>query len=411
VTLRESIEVSPRGAVAGNPPAILLGGSVVALAAARSLGRAGVPVYTLGQASDPTRWSRHCRFVDVGAGRASQERWLEWLERGPHAGVVLPSNDDGLEFVAERRTVLDALGYVPIEADDVVLRGMLDKHVTYAWARNAGIATPRTVTVAQEADLAAAARELGFPCALKSVHSHRFAEHYGMTRKVLLARNEEELRGGFAELSELGISALATEIIPGADDQYCSYYSYLDERGQPLLHLTKRKLRQYPPHFGIGCFHVTDWNPEVAELGLRFFQGVGLRGLACVEFKRDSRDGTLKLIECNHRFTAATELLRAAGMDLPLFTYNRLLGRPTPPVDSYRRGLHLWHPLADARAFLAYRRGGELTLGHWVSTLVGPRRVATASATDPLPAVGTVAHRLAGRARRLGRPQPGGAGV
>ena len=77
---------------------------------------------------------------------------------------------------------------------------------------------------------------------------------------------------------------------------------------------------------------MTDRNPEVAELGLRFFQGVGLRGLANVEFKRDARDGRLKLIECNHRFTAPTGLLRAAGMDLPLFVYNRLTGRPLPAV-------------------------------------------------------------------------------
>lgn len=369
-----------------------------------------MPVYTLGHASDPTRWSRHCvRFVDVGAGNASQERFLEWLEHGPREGVVLPCNDDGLELVVDNREALEGLGYVLIEADDVVLRGMLNKHQTYELARTAGIPTPRTVTLRREEDLAAASRELGFPCALKSIYSHRFAERYGLTRKVLFARDEEQLRGAFAELSALGISALATEIVPGADDRHCSYYSYLDERGEPLLHLTKRKLRQYPPRFGIGCYHVTDWNPDVAELGLRFFQGVGVRGLACVEFKRDPRDDGLKLIECNQRLTAATELLTAAGMDLPLFTYNRLLGRPTPPVDSYRRGLHLWHPRADARAFLVYRRAGELTLGRWVASLIGPRRFGTASATDPLPAVGTVAHRVAGRARRLGRPQPEGA--
>ena len=54
------------------------------------------------------------------------------------------------------------------------------------------------------------------------------------------------------------------------------------------------------------------------------------------------RDGQLKLIECNHRFTAAIELVRASGLDLALFTYNRLLGRPPPEIGPQRDGTRLW---------------------------------------------------------------------
>jgi hypothetical protein len=56
---------------------------------------------------------------------------------------------------------------------------------------------------------------------------------------------------------------------------------------------------------GNACYHLTDWNPEVGDLSLKLFQWVGLRGLANAEFKRDERDGKLKLIECNARFTAS----------------------------------------------------------------------------------------------------------
>ena len=72
---------------------------------------------------------------------------------------------------------------------------------------------------------------------------------------------------------------------------------------------------------------------------------MGLRGLGNVEFKRDERDGELKLIECNHRFTAATGLLRAAGLDLPLFVYNQLTERQLPPVERYRPGMTMWYPM------------------------------------------------------------------
>jgi D-aspartate ligase len=87
---------------------------------------------------------------------------------------------------------------------------------------------------------------------------------------------------------DAGHPMLVTEYVPGPDDQYRSYYTYLDHEGEPLVHFTKRKLRQYPTHFGLGSYHLTEWNPEVAELGLRFARGAGLRGLVNVEFKRDA---------------------------------------------------------------------------------------------------------------------------
>jgi len=377
------------------PPAILLGGGVIALAVARSLGSAGVEVIALGHRTDPVRWSRYCgEFVDTGAGEASQGRWREWLERGPGEGVVLACNDDALELTITARAELERLGYVLIEADDEAVAAVLDKQRGYEIARAAGIAAPETVTIEREGDLERAAERLGFPCAVKPLHSHRFAQHVGLSTKVVLAADDADLREAWMRFEALGVDALVTEIIPGGDDRFASFYTYLDERGTPLFRLTKRKLRQYPIHFGLGTFHVTDWNPEVAESGLRFLGAAGVRGLACVEFKRDARTGELVLIECNHRFTAATGLVRAAGADLALFTYNRLLGRPTLAMEPYRLGVSLWVPRTDARALLAYRRANELTAGRWLASLATLPRLPVASLRDPGPLAGTVAQKL-----------------
>ena len=106
-----------------------------------------------------------------------------------------------------------------------------------------------------------------------------------------------------------------------------------------------------------------DWDPEVAELGLRFCQSVGLRGLLNVEFKRDSRDGELKLIECNHRFTASTALHLAAGLNVRAVHLQPPARRSPLPRDraSLPRAFALWYPLDDLRAFKDYRRVGEMT--------------------------------------------------
>ncbi len=370
-----------------SPPAVVLGGGGTALPVVRSLGDAGIPVYALGSETDPVRYSRRCTtFVTLGREPGMQQRWLEWLRSAPVGSVVLPCEDEGLDLIARNREMLLDLGLVPYEADDAVLLAMLDKHETYRLCAELGIEAPYSSTVNSHEDIAVALERVMYPCALKPVHSHEFVRHFpGM--KAFVVNSDEEMRSALARTVDLGVEMIVTEIIPGGDDQFFSYYSYIDEDGNPLLHVTKRKLRQYPIWFGSGCFHATDWNPEAAELGLRFFEGAGVRGLANVEFKRDARDGRLKLIECNHRFTAATGLLRAAGADLPLFVYNKLMDRPLPRIEGYRTDLTMWYPMRDVRAFLAYRRHGEISSWKWARSIVGRHHYPVASARDFRPAI------------------------
>jgi D-aspartate ligase len=372
-----------RGAVAG-PPAIVLGGSANAVSVARSLGAAGVRVHALGAAGSPARWSRYVHRFASWDGHDPQQRALDWLASGPRHGVVLPCEDEMLLLVVRRRAAITGMGYTTIEADDDVLAAMLDKQRTYELARELGIETPRTILV--EGD-AAPAEEVGFPCVLKPVHSHLLARHTPRV-KVLRAEDPGDLRRKLGELAALGIDVMVTETIPGPEDAFCSYYSYLDERGVPLLHFNRHKLRQFPVGFGSACYATDGHDPEASSLGLRFFQGVGLRGIGNVEFKRDARDGRLKLIECNPRFTAGDRHLQLCGLDLPLFVYNRLLGRPVPPVRPRRAGLHVWHPIQDTRAFLALRAAGELTTGAWARSLAHRQHFPVASWRDPLPTLG-----------------------
>jgi predicted ATP-grasp superfamily ATP-dependent carboligase len=188
-------------------------------------------------------------------------------------------------------------------------------------------------------------------------------------------------------VSDRGIEALLMEKIPGGDDRLCSYYTYIDERGEPLFDFSKRIIRRFPKNMGAGCYHVTDHNPQVREVALRLFQHVGLRGLANAEFKLDPRDGQLKLIECNARFTAANCLVASAGIDLATLVYNRVVGRPLPPLDRYRDGVRLWYPIEDFHAFRQLRRQGELTTLAWLKSILRPQTFPYFCWSDPWPTI------------------------
>jgi predicted ATP-grasp superfamily ATP-dependent carboligase len=388
-----------------DPPAIILGGAVTALSVARSLHVAGIPVYVLDRCESPVRFSRRrTAYVDVSCDEV-QQRMLDWLEKAPSGAVVLAASDDGLELIARNRATLSGWGLVAMEADDDVLLAMLDKTRTYELAQAGGVPVPRTIPLCTDADVEAVADEVDYPCVLKPNHAHLFQVRMNTIDKAVVVECADELRKEFSRLNEMGVEMFITEVIGGGDDEFVSYYSYIDADGASLLHFTKRKIRQFPPGFGIGTYHSTTLDPEVREMGERFFGAVGLRGLGNVEFKRDGRDGQLKLIECNARFTASNELIRRAGVNLALFSYNRLTGRPTPIVDSYREDMHLWDPINDTRAFTLYWRRGELTLGAWLASLAHRQCLPVGRLDDPLPEAVRIVSSVRGvcRGNRLAR--------
>jgi len=388
------------------PPAVLLGGGLrIGVSVARSLHENGITVYALGRRHAPTRYSRFCdHFVALGAGtEESTEGWLDWLANdGPRGGVVLPCKDEGLELVGQHRDRLMELGYHPVEANDETLLMMLDKERTYALASELGVPAPLALGVRSMDDVERAADEMSYPCVLKPIHSHLFARHYGGWLKLLVARTRQEFLAHGADALAVGLEMLAMEIIPGGDERIFTYWTYLDAKGEPQCHFTKRRIRQYPAQFGVGSYHITEWDREVAEMGLRFLQGARARGIAAVEFKRDARDGVLKLMECNHRLTGSVELGRAAGIDFALLAYRGALGLSPPHLNGFREGVRLWLPGMDTRAFLDYRRQDELTTGQWLRSIMHRQHFPVFQLNDPLPALIPFAYRVQSAvARRL----------
>lgn len=379
------------------PPVVLLGGDANALSVARSLSRDGIAVHAIGLPNSPVRWSRFCRWISTETHGNVQESWTRFL-LGPESehlrgAVLLSCCDDGIELIANQREALAPKFRLDESNKDAQLC-MLNKLATYQAAVAAGVPTPRFWVAERREQILALEEDLRYPIIIKPLLSHIFASRIGKG-KFIRANNFDELLVGFRSLSEkAGIEVMLVESIPGPDDRLCSYYTYLDEQGRPLFDFTKRIIRRSPMNRGPACYHVTDRNPEVKEVSLRLFQHVGLRGLANAEFKHDERDGELKLIECNARFTAANCLVAESGMDLAKFVYNRLVGRPFEVPSEYQTGLHLWDPVLDFRAFLELRRAKQITLGRWISSLRRPKILPYFRWSDPLPSIVCSVERL-----------------
>jgi D-aspartate ligase len=370
------------------PPAIIVGGAANALSIVRSLGRRGVTVYAIGDGDEHVRHSRYARWLPLRADASFHAACTDFLlgpqSKSLHGAVLLAASDSALEVLSHNREELKRR-YLLDESNPQAQLCMLNKLSTYRTAVAADVATPRFWVVESRERLEELRPSLVFPLIVKPHLSHLFETRYG--RKFFVAHSYDELIEAHATVRDTQIEVMLVELIPGLDDHLCSYYTYLDERGEPLFDFTKRVIRRNPPGMGGACYHVTDWVPEVREPSLRLLRQAGVRGLANVEFKRDDRDGQLKLIECNARFTAPNCLIERSGIDLAQLVYNRIVGLPQAPLTSFRKGLRLWFPLEDFHAFRTLRHQGDITLSQWVRSLWHRQTLPFFDWRDPLPTI------------------------
>jgi len=359
-------------------PVLILGGKENGLSLTRSLGKAGIRVSVSGPADCWGLGSKYCaQSFEVPPGIQPKRYW-EILLLGDDPAiaqrhVILPCSDDALEFLAHHEGALRER-HIFDNAPAAQRLALLDKQETLEMAAKAGVGSPNFWPVTSERDIHRILQSCQFPLIIKPRSTFKFAAIFG-TKFFVVRSGSAELREKIKRAHEHGFEVTVVEQIPGPDDLLSSYYTYVDDDGRCLFHFTKRIFRRYPVNRGGATYHATKWLPETAEAGLKFFRNTGFRGLGNIEFKRDLRDGKLKIIEVNARFTAAQELAVRSGVPIDLVVYRQLTGQPVPLLGAYKSDLRFWYPLRDFLSFLQLRRAGQLNLFGWLQSLDFKRHV------------------------------------
>lgn len=370
------------------PPTIIFGGYFVTLTVGVSLAARSIPVYVLNERWEEARYSRCVRAIRLPADAPYPQSALDFLTGNAsnhlRGSVLLAGGDEELEIMAKHRETLADKFRLDL-SNPVAQLMMLDKLATYCAAKEAGVATPRFWQIRSEEDIHRLRDELVYPLIVKPKVSHVFQKKFNA--KFFVAEGFDQLLEAHRVAENAEVETLLVEKIPGPDNRCCSYYTYLDEEGNPQFDFTKRIIRRYPINMGMASYHITDRVEHVREASLKLFRHVGLQGLANAEFKYDDRDGQLKLMECNARFTAGNSLVAKAGFDLGNFVYNRIVGISQPPLTNFRTGLRLWDPLRDWRAFLELRKRGDLSFMQWLASVMHWSSFSYFSWRDPLPSI------------------------
>jgi D-aspartate ligase len=393
------------GPLNNSTPVLILGGADNSIALTRSFGKYGVSVAVSGSSKCWGMYSRYCaQKFRVPVGSAAEEYWNELLLSEDHeldGHLLCPCSDDAILFVADHRQEL-LRRYILDGASADQQRAMIDKKRTLELAREVGVGAPNFWSVNSVEDIESIRDTILFPVMVKPVVSHEFVKVFGC-KLFIIESDFSELKDKARMAHEHGLEVMVVEMIPGPDSLLSSYYTYMDENGDNLFHFTKRVLRRFPVNRGGACYHITEWLPETAEQGRKFFDGIKFRGLGNIEFKRDTRDGKLKIIEVNARFTGAHELVVRSGAPIDLIVYCQLTGQPVPTFREYSQFLRFWYPATDFRCYLELRKRGELDFFGWLKSVFPYRQVFPLwNIRDPLPSIAATSWRLrhlAGRSR------------
>jgi D-aspartate ligase len=317
---------------AGRPAAVVVDvGWVNGLAAIRSLGRAGVPVIALdhrrGALGFRSRYATPMLCPDPQDEQAFVE-FLAGLGDGLGSSApIFPTHDEPLNAIARAGERLGKRFLFPFPPWEVLSR-IQTKRGQLEAAEQVGIPVPRWAATSSAAD------ELGYPVLVKPSSTEGFKRRFG--RQAFRCENREQVERAFTEAEPY--EPLVQELVPGGDEQLYTLGSYLAADGRPLGLFCGRKLRQTPP--GVGTCRVGEavWVDEVVEQGLRLLHELGHTGLSQVEFKRDPRDGTYRLMEVNPRLWQWHGLAAACGVDVTRIAYEDLVGeRPAPASMNGRR--------------------------------------------------------------------------
>jgi len=369
-------------------PAIVLSTGTAALGVIGSLGRRGVPVIALysekSEVGCVSRWVHEA--IPAPHPEREERALVELLLRlAPRLGrgVLMPCSDGFLAALSRNKRALGEHYHVACP-DAALAKTVLEKSLTYQAAQAAGVPTPRTVLLDAREQAEHEAHTISFPCLVKPVLGHQYYQVF--RKKMVLARDAEELIAAWREAAAAGTAVMLQEFIPGDDAEGANYNSYFWD-GEPLLEFTAAKIRNAPPRIGSPRVVVSQHVPEVIEPGRRLLRALGYNGFSCTEFKRDARDGSYKLMEVNGRHNMSSRLAARCGIDFPWLEYRHLAyGEPPAPRD-FEDGIYWIDLTRDAAHTFRHWRSESYSLPQLLGPYLRPHVFAELDWRDPRPFV------------------------
>ena len=229
------------------------------------------------------------------------------------------------------------------------------------------------------------------PFLLKPAEGQEYALRFG--DKAVVAESVDAAVAAWRKADAAGFEMILQELVPDSHEQVFSLFTYVGRSGEPLATIVGRKVRQGPLRFGTSAVFAVEYDAKVLELGLKLLESAGYLGFAHVEFARDPRDRSFKVLEVNTRLPVWAGIAMNRTFDVARAAYDDLCGLPTPARETFRGDLAWVYLAKDLWVSAQMARRKELTLRDFLGQHVRTGKVrAVFAAGRPLPALASVGY-------------------
>ena len=366
--------------------ALITGADYRGLGVVRSLGRRGIPVCVLKRPGHRlAAVSKYARNSEVWPS-GDEARGVDFLldlagRKGLKGWVLIPTDDEVVGLVARHHDILAKQFCLTIPPWEKLSWGC-DKRQLNKLARELKVDQPWTVCPRDREEVAQL--QCSFPVIIKPALRESYnpltaAKAWRVDdRQSLIARYDETRSMIAPEL------IMIQEVIQGWGEAQFSYAA-LCQDGRPLASVVARRTRQYPMDFGQFSTYVeTIDDPGVVQPSVRLLEAARYTGLVEVEFKRDPRDGSFKVLDVNPRVWGWHTLGSRVGVDFSYLLWRMVRGEPVPEVRGSSGGRWIRMNTDFPVAVLEIMRG-RLSLRDYLRSLRRPFESAVFATDDPVP--------------------------
>ncbi len=339
------------------------------LAAVRSLGRRGYKVIVSGprRASRLARhgvatWSRYCtRSLEYTDPGVDPERFAEDITEmlcSESIDVFCPIGIKEVMASLRYERELRPLAAIPFGPYATIARAN-NKADVLRLAEQIGIPIPRTREIQGMDGLESL--DVADPIVVKTsvgaASQGVWMVHDPQAWPSILEaiRRKRENAGASSDLHLDTDRFVVQELIPGKVHDVC----LLVEQGKVRASLTQERVRTVSLDGGAGHMNITTFEPVIADYASQLMKALDYHGPAQVEFIRDRRDGTYRLLEVNAKYWGTLALSVAAGVDFPFLSVQMALNRPFEDAFDYQRGLfYRWRFPGEVLSWARQRKQG-----------------------------------------------------
>ena len=309
-----------------------------ALAAVRSLGRAGYQVDVAGSTDRPlagaSRFASRTRRVadPLGAPEDFAAQLTELVTRERYQAVLPITDAAHLAVLPIREQLRPAVVAGPPLA---TFQAAADKEHVLQLAERCGIRAPPQVVLAGPIESGTLPSSIRFPAVAKPARSVAGVGESLGKFSVRHAVDQAELCRVLTELPPTAFPVLVQERIVGPG----TGLFFLRWNGRIVARFAHRRIREKPPAGGVSVLAESVAAPDdLVHRAELLLDALDWQGVAMVELKTQTATGVPYIMEINGRLWGSVQLAIDAGVDFPRLLVEAALGRQPAAPPGWRVG-------------------------------------------------------------------------